>query len=119
MTPKLTLNLGLRYEVQTPFQEDYNRIAAWSPTQQDPLSGLNGAYVFGGSCSVCTGQTYFGKIDWKDFGPRIGFAWQPMDKWTVRGAYGIFYSPDIQESFGLPTPSFPMGGHLQPGRESD
>lgn len=107
---KLTLNLGLRYEVQPPFQEDFNRLAAWSPNQQDPLSGLNGAYVFAGNCSSCTGQTYFGKIDWKDFGPRIGFAWQPLNKWTIRGAYGIFYSPDTQEDFGLPTPSFPWAG---------
>ena len=110
VTPKLTLNLGLRYEVQPPFHEDFNRLAAWSPAQPDPLSGLNGAYIFGGNCSVCTGQTYFGKIDWKDFGPRIGFAWQPLDKWTLRGAYGIFYSPDTQEDFGLPTPSFPWAG---------
>ena len=110
VTSRLTLSLGLRYEVQPPFQEDYNRLAAWSPSQADPLSGLNGAYIFGGSCSVCTGQTYFGKIDYKDFGPRIGFAWQPFNKWTVRGAYGIFYSPDTQEGYGLQTPSFPWAG---------
>jgi Carboxypeptidase regulatory-like domain len=110
VNPRLTINLGLRYEVQSPFHEDFNRIAAWSPTQQDPLSGLNGAYIFGSSCSVCTGQTYFGNIDWKDFGPRVGFAWQPMNKWTIRGAYGIFYSPDTQEDFGLPTPTFPWAG---------
>jgi hypothetical protein len=110
VTPKLTLNLGLRYEVQTPFLEDFRRIASWSPTQPDPLSGLNGAYTFAGNCSICTGRSYFGSIDWKDFGPRIGFAWQPLNKWTLRGAYGIFYSPDTQEDFGLPTPSFPWAG---------
>jgi hypothetical protein len=110
VTPKFTLNLGLRYEIQAPFQEDFSRIAAWSPTQPDPLSGLNGAYVFAGSCSACTGQPYVGHIDWHDFGPRIGFAWQPLDKWTIRGAYGIFYSPDTQNDFGLPTPSFPWAG---------
>ena len=31
VSPRLTLNLGLRYEVQSPFHEDFNRIAAWSP----------------------------------------------------------------------------------------
>src|ERR1022692_1923893 len=110
VTPKLTLNLGLRYEVQTPFQEDFSRVSSWSANQPDPLSGLNGAYTFAGSCNLCTGKNYFGNIDWHDFGPRIGFAWQPLDKWTVRGAYGIFYSADIQENFGLPTPSFPWAG---------
>ena len=105
--------------MQSPFHEDFNRIAAWSPALQDPLSGLNGAYVFGGKCAGARDKPTSGKIDWKDFGPRIGFAWQPMNKWTIRGAYGIFYSPDTQEDFGLPTPTFAMGRHLQPGRESD
>lgn len=117
VTPKLTLNLGLRYEVQKPFHEDFNRLAAWSPLQADPLSGLNGAYIFGGKCAICTGQTYFGHIDWKDFGPRIGFAWQPAAKWTLRGAYGVFYSPDTQEDFGLPTPTFPWAGTYNLGAD--
>jgi hypothetical protein len=33
-----------------------------------------------------------------------------MNKWTIRGAYGIFYSPDTQQDFGLPTPTFAWAG---------
>lgn len=110
VTPTLTLNLGLRYEVQPPMQEMHNRLVAWDPAQPDPLSGLPGAYLFAGNCDVCTGNSYFGRIDWKDFGPRIGFAWRPLNKWTVRGAYGIFYSPDVQLDYTLPTPTFPWAG---------
>ena len=33
-----------------------------------------------------------------------------MNKWTIRGAYGIFYSPDTQQDFGLPTPSIAWAG---------
>jgi hypothetical protein len=94
VSSRLTLNLGLRWDYQQPVYEVANRYSSWDPNTVDPATGLKGAYVFAGSCSVCTGQDYFGTKDYKDFGPRIGFAWRPFDKWTVRGAYGIMYDPD-------------------------
>ena len=94
VSSRLTLNLGLRWDFQQPVYEVANRYSSWDPNTIDPATGLKGAYVFAGNCSVCTGKSYFGTNDYKDFGPRIGFAWRPIDKWTVRGAYGIMYDPD-------------------------
>jgi hypothetical protein len=94
VTSRLTLNLGLRWDFQQPVYEAANRYSSWDPNTVDPATGLKGAYDFAGSCSACTGRNYFGQRDFTDFGPRIGFAWRPIDKWTVRGAYGIMYDAD-------------------------
>jgi hypothetical protein len=92
---KLTLQLGLRWEHQPPVLEAADRQASWSETAIDPISKLPGAYEFAGNCSACTGKRYFGRRDWLNFGPRIGFAYQPFPKWTIRSAYGIFYEADL------------------------
>jgi hypothetical protein len=95
VSSKLTLNFGLRWEYQPPVQERLNRMASWSPTAIDPVSGLPGAFTFAGNCSACTGKDYFGVHDYRGFLPRIGFAWHPFQNWTVRAAYGIFMVPDL------------------------
>lgn len=100
---KLTLNFGLRWEYQPPVFEVANRLASWNPSKIDPASGLPGAYDFAGNCSGCTGKRYFGRPSYRDFGPRFGFAWRPLSKWTVRGAYGIFYEGDSFNGYdGVP-----------------
>ena len=104
---RLTLNLGLRWEYQPPFYEVANRYSSWSPTERDPQSGLLGAYQFAGDCDVCTGSRYFGKPRrFRDFGPRIGFAYRLFEKTTLRGAYGIMYEGDLFNGFG----GTPLGG---------
>ena len=49
---------------------------------------------------TCTKQRYFGEKNYKNFGPRIGLAWQVMPNWTVRAAYGIFYEADLFNQYG-------------------
>ncbi len=104
---KLTLNLGMRWEYQPPFFESADRLSSWNQNKIDPATGLRGAYDFAGNCSACTGSRTFGKTSKRDFGPRLGFAYQISSKWTVRGAYGIMYSPDIAGGPG--TPGTPLG----------
>ena len=104
VTPKLTLNLGLRYEFSLPRTERFNRqnwldLKATNPlnggsiTYQDPLSGdtvtraLLGTEVF----SNAKDRYNFG-VDWHDIQPRIGFAYQLPHNLVMRGGYGIFYS---------------------------
>jgi hypothetical protein len=99
---KLTLNLGLRWEYAPPDTEPFNRISSWSPDATDPVSGLKGAYTFAGSCSGCTGQNYFGEKTYKNFAPRIGFAYNVSSKWTIRGGYGIFYEPQLFNNYAWP-----------------
>ena len=96
---RLTLNLGLRWDHQTPASEVAGRMAVWEPNVTDPATGLPGAYAFGGNCQGCTGQNYFGHTEYRDWGPRIGFAWRPFENLTIRGGYGIVYSPDSANNY--------------------
>ncbi len=99
VSTRLTLNLGLRWEYQAPFVEVADRISSWSPAARDPQSGLNGAYTFGGNCNICTGRRYFGARSFRDFGPRIGFAYRLAERWTIRGSYGIMFEGDLFNGF--------------------
>jgi hypothetical protein len=91
VTSRLTLNFGLRYEVNTPYTEIRNQLNAWDPGHQSQVfptapEGL----LFPGDPGVPAG---IAPIDWKEFMPRVGVAWDPFGdaKTTVRAGYGIFY----------------------------
>ena len=87
--------MGLRWEYLPPGFEAHDLLSSWNPNKIDPLSGLRGAYDFAGNCNGCTGKRYFGRTSLRAWAPRFGFAYQPANKWTVRGAYGLFYTPDM------------------------
>ncbi|PYU22375.1 MAG: hypothetical protein DMG30_15135 [Acidobacteria bacterium] len=82
LTPKLIVNLGLRWEYRSPFHEVNNLLGSFDPTLGLIQQGQAGV----GSSLV--------KPDHKNFSPRIGFAYDVTGKGTtvVRGAAGIFYS---------------------------
>jgi len=87
----LTLNLGLRYEVNTPYTEIRNRLNAWAPGQQStvyPNAPLG--LLFPGDRGVPSG---IAPVDYHEFMPRVGLAWSPLgdNKTSVRAGYGIFY----------------------------
>ena len=93
VSPKLTLNLGLRYDIMLPYREKYDRWSFFNPELPNPAaSGYPGALQFAGdgpnSCNCRTPiKTNYGLL-----GPRVGFAYNPIDKLVLRGAYGIMYS---------------------------
>ena len=83
VNPSLTLNLGLRWDVFTPYYEEDNQLANYDPvTKKLVVADRNGA-------SRSTVDT-----DWNNFGPRLGFNYLLNDKTAIRGGYGIFYSLD-------------------------
>ena len=114
ITPKLTLNLGVRYEIQVPTSDPAGRISYLDPTAPNPGAGnLLGAYVYGGNGPGRQGFQRFFDIQYKNFAPRIGFAWSATRNTVIRGGYGIFYKEYINQGVGIPqtgfsiSPSFP------------
>lgn len=92
--PNLTLNLGLRYDYLPPYEESEDRWSFFNPNATNPLTGSKGELEFAGnrgadiSCQCRTPvQTY-----WKNWGPRLGFAWSVDDKTVFRGGYALAYS---------------------------
>lgn len=91
--PNLTLNLGVRYDVDVPRHEARDRTSNFSESALDPLSGKPGALIFGTTCN-CNSKwlnAYHG-----DIAPRLGFAYTPIQgngKMVVRGSYSILYAP--------------------------
>ena len=127
VTKNLTLNLGLRYDVEVPRKEAHNNTSNFSPTATDPEYGIPGALVFGDTCHGC--DTRWAKIWRKDFGPRVGFAWSPdflHQKSVIRGGAGIIYGPLVYGDFGGGTvtgytanPNAPSHNGFDPSFEID
>jgi hypothetical protein len=104
MTRKLTLDLGVRYEIQIPTSDPLGRISYMDPSVPNPGAGnLPGAEVFG---TDGTGRNQFAKTHYKNFGPRIGFAYSVTPKTVIRGGYGIFYAAYITQGVGIPQNGF-------------
>lgn len=97
---KLTLNLGLRYDIQQKPVERNNGASNFDPYTKDPLSGFLGRMIYAG---VDGAPRSFRNEDHNDFGPRFGFAYDVRGnaKTVVRGGYAIFY-PSIffRNNFG-------------------
>ena len=92
-TPKLTLNLGFRYEIPTPVKEAHDQLSFVDPTLPNPgAGGLPGAYVFEGSGSGRLGGSTPQDTFHNSYGPRVGFAYQANPTTVVRAGYGIYYS---------------------------
>ncbi|MGA2809790.1 MAG: TonB-dependent receptor [Candidatus Acidiferrum sp.] len=105
LTPTLTLNLGLRWDVDTPRYEAHGDYTDFSTTAIDPTTGLPGALVFAGVGTGRNGnvQEQWANTWYKDFGPRVGFAWAPdflHQKTVLRGGYSIYYGPIVYADFG-------------------
>ncbi len=80
LTPALTLNLGVRYSNESPFNTKYGKMTNWDPTAADDVvAGARGAFIHTGSA--------LNQRDNNNFQPRIGLAWHPVKKWVFRGGF--------------------------------
>lgn len=111
VTPKLTLNLGLRYDYNTPWRERFNRITDFDPSATSPLqvAGLNlvGGLTFPGVNGLSRYQ--FNPDKRTGWQPRLGFAYTALHNTVIRGGYGIFMGPVIGSGYngnGVPATGF-------------
>ena len=99
---KLSVNIGLRWDVDVPRTERYNRLNHFDLSAASPLAGkvagfpnLKGAWVFQSPNDRRQTAT-----DMNNWGPRIGFAYQINQKTVFRSAYGILYSASALTAAG-------------------
>ena len=91
LTRKLTLNLGIRWEIERPVTDRFDRLSTFNYSAVNPIS-------------EAVGQNYLGQVEfansdrrgqydtsYKHFAPRFGFAYQVIPKLVMRGGYGIFF----------------------------
>jgi hypothetical protein len=114
---RLTLNIGLRYDVQLPYMERYNRMASmFNINQVNPVSNqvlaawnanaaaynaTNPKYPYPAAPAAMFGVWQFAGqngnprraqyTDWTNGAPRVGFAYRVNDKTAIRGGFGVFY----------------------------
>jgi hypothetical protein len=109
LTPKITLNLGARYEVQVPRTEAHNNQAFVSAK---PIAGtLNGiattsAFCFSGACGL---QRSLWPTNYWGLEPRIGIAYAPTPKMSVRGSFSLTRQP-LSGQENTPDPDFNVSG---------
>ncbi len=101
----LTLNLGVRYDVDPPRYSRQGRTSNFSPTAINTGvngTGTPGALVFAGSGAGRNGNRTetWADVYYKDVAPRIGFSFAPLPTTALRGGYGIYYAPLIAADFG-------------------
>ena len=113
-TSKLTINLGLRWELQPGPTERYNRMSAVDLTAKNSF-GSPGAVVFPG---VGGYSRNLWDTVYNNWGPRLGVAYQITEKTVIRGGYGVTYLPSNSGYFASPvdygTSSFSSGTMEQP-----
>lgn len=99
ITPKLTLNLGMRWEYEGPAEDRFNTYPNFDPSMASPLQ-VPGLTLRGGNVWPETNGLPKGLTDrsFNDIGPRFGFAYQLRPKIVVRGGYGIMYIPTFGPS---------------------
>ncbi len=83
----LTINLGMRFEYQTPFKERYNQLAYFDPSATEPVTGRTGLLTM-----TNANHRYPSNPNY-NWAPRIGLAWTFLPQTVFRAGYGIFFAP--------------------------
>jgi hypothetical protein len=99
LSRKLTVNLGLRWDLDIPRTERFNRLQTFDQAVTSPLAGpaglpnLRGGILFAGVNGVSRRQF---DPQWHNLNPRFGFAYQASKNTAIRGGVGIFFAPTLR-----------------------
>lgn len=110
--PRLTLNLGLRWDIQTPITDPYNRAVTYVPGVKSKVNP-----------AAPTGQLFYGDpgvergvipVRWHHLSPRVGLAWDPFGngKTSIRAAGGVFFGSISGNEWGNMTNYQPFATRL-------
>src|SRR5205085_4289569 len=132
VTPRLTLNLGLRYELITPFIENHDLLVNFDPNFVDPTTGLKGRFIVPSEKTVPFIDTRIPqqrpvvlasqsgldigrglvRTDKNNFAPRIGFALRLSEKSVLRGGYGFYFPTSAAQGIRDPIATNPFNQAL-------
>ncbi len=111
VTPKLTVNVGLRWDIMLPFTEKGNQVVYLNQTELNPLAGnLPGA---ANRFSSASGGVTRADIHLRNFGPRLGFAYAINDKTVVQAGYNLAYLNGGAYEYGTSKVATSYGNLLQ------
>lgn len=113
---RLTLNYGLRWDVEIPRTERHNQLSYWDPNAPSPIaaaiaakgispavcpacSSLKGAIRFVGQPGSLYGRRQ-APTQYKDFGPRFGASYARNEKTLIRGGFGLVFAPSTLQAAG-------------------
>jgi hypothetical protein len=132
VSPRLTLNLGVRYELITPFIEDRDLLANFDPNYVDPTTGNKGRFLIPSDKTrqyldprilsefVVTNADQAGlgigrglvRTDKNNVAPRVGAAFRITDKTVLRGGYGFYYPTSAAQGIRDPIATNPFNQGL-------
>jgi hypothetical protein len=132
ITSRLTLNLGLRYELVTPFIENNDLLTNFDPNFVDPTTGVKGRFIIPSDKTftfldtripallpvVTASQSGLGigrglvRTDKNNLAPRLGFALRLGDKSVVRGGYGFYFPTTAAQGIRDPIATNPFNQGL-------
>jgi Carboxypeptidase regulatory-like domain len=93
VSPRLTLNIGVRHDIMLPYVEVKDRQSFFNPDLPNPAAGGRpGILMFSGNGPASCGCRTTVETHWKNFGPRLGFAFSMNRKTVLRGGYTIMYT---------------------------
>jgi hypothetical protein len=105
-TRNLTLNLGLRWDYESPFKTKFGQQSQFDPAATDPISGRLGA--------ITHPQGFLSKRDLNNFQPRLGVAWSFRKDMVFRGSFGITTSELLAADTNVAFEEYAASANIQP-----
>lgn len=98
LTPKLTVNAGLRWQGSTGWDEVKGNMASFDPTVKNPADNSLGAMWYG--TTKANGRERLIKNVWNTFLPRVGFSYQLQPSAVIRGGFGLYGYTWSEDTYG-------------------